>query len=183
MTPMRTSEKFCFVLMWVFMTLSGLSTVLATASVYSNERTEVYDPTLLVISTLLMLAAAIAYTVLPRGKVIPVVVAFAAAPLVVIAVVNLGKAFPENEDLFREVGLSSWELVYRHYSMLVVPVCLFGSFWNYRLRRRDEKERTNRSYKGIYDLSGDALFRDEETPPVTKKKRSVAVRERKAKQK
>lgn len=181
---MRTMEKLCAAMMWVLLTISSLFTAVATVSVYVNKSNSVYSPTLLLISTGLMLVAAIVYTAMPRGKVIPLVVSVLAAPLVVIATVKLGEAFPENADLFREVGLTAWELVYRHYSMLGVPLCMFASFMSYRVRVREEKQLAEAGYQSIYDLSGDPLFEDASSndTPTPKKKRSVAARERKAKQ-
>jgi hypothetical protein len=176
-------EKAFKALMWVFFSISGLFTALAILSIHINKSYDVYDPMLLTVSAGLMLVAVLVYTVLPRGKVIPLAAAWVASVMLVIAVVGLGKAFPENADLFREVGLTSWELVWRHYSMLLAPIFMTGSFLCGIARRREEKELSEKDYRGVYDLSGDALFSDSDEIVPQKKKRSVIARERKEQKK
>lgn len=176
---MRALEKSLVILMWVAFSISGLLTALAILSIHINKSYDVYEPTLLTISLVLMLASVLTFTVLPRGKVIPLVMSLVASVLLVIAVVGLGKAFPENADLYREVGLTSWELVSRHYSMLLAPLFMAGAFCSYTVRRREEKTRKDSDYRGVYDLSGEALFSDSDELVPHKKKRSVAARERK----
>jgi hypothetical protein len=101
----------------------------------------------------------------------------------VIAFIGLAEQFPKNADLYREVGLTPWEMVYRHYSMLAVPLCLIGSYCGYVSRRRAEKNVADSNYRSVYDLSGDALFSDSDEIAPQKKKRSVVERERKEQEK
>ena len=70
-----------------------------------------------------------------------------------------------------------YELTFRN--LIKNALLMAVAYFTGRAADKEEQARFNRSYRSQYDLSGGPLFRDDSVDTGEKKKRSVAVRERK----
>lgn len=183
---MRTASTVSKICMWVFFCLSLLFHTLALIGLAMNNRSAieqektavVYDLVPMLIGVGIMLISVVLFTVLPKGRLIPLIAAAAAGVLLVFVTVDLGKTFPPSIGADgSDVGLTAWRLVYRHYSMVLTPLCMAVAYFTGRAADKAEQARFNESYRSQYHFDGAPLFRDEDSGE--KKKKSVAVRERK----
>lgn len=178
---MRTASTVSKILMWVFFALSLFFHVLAMIGLsMSNQSADaVYDLRPLFIACITMTLAVLLFTVLPKGKLVCLIAAVLAGVLFLCIAVDLGNTFPASIGADgSDVGLTPWRLVYRHYSMLLTPLCMAVAYFTGRAADKEEQARFNQNYRSQYDLSGGPLFRDGDGDGE-KKKRSVTTRERK----
>lgn len=185
---MRTASTISKVLMWIFFVMSLFFHTLALIGLHMNNQTAaeleqtagVYELWPMLIGCVLMTLAVVLFTVLPKGKLIPLLMAVGAGVLLLVVTIDLGNTFTVSVGADgADVGLTPWRLVYRHYSMLLTPLLMAVAYFTGRAADKEEQARFNRSYRSQYDLSGGPLFRDDSVDTGEKKKRSVAVRERK----
>lgn len=184
---MRTTSTVCKVLMWVFFIVSLFFHVMALFGLHLNNQSaielnkpaSVYNIQPMLIGCVLMLLSVIVFTFLRKGKWIPLCIAVAAGVLLLIVTIDLGNTFTVSIGVDGgDVGLTPWRLVYRHYSMLLTPILMAIAYFTGRTADKEEEAAYNRNYQSQYHFDGAPLFSDEENGE--KKKRSVAVRERKS---
>ncbi len=131
-----------------------------------------------------------------RWPLLPLILAAVGALLALIVAMALKNAFPAQLDADGGTqGLTTWRLVYRHYSSVAVGVCTaIAALLQMLLNRSEQRRREEEEYKPAYDLSGGALFKDESTIGLEeyaggekpesprKRKRSLRHAEKKAKE-
>lgn len=131
-----------------------------------------------------------------RWPLLPLILAAVGALLALIVAMALKNAFPAQIDAGGGTqGLTTWRLIYRHYSSVVVGVfTALAALLQIRLNQQAKRRREEEEYKPAYDLSGEALFKDsstiglekyaggEEPEAPRKRKRSLRYAEKKAKE-
>ncbi|MBQ8752839.1 MAG: hypothetical protein IJZ13_07025 [Clostridia bacterium] len=181
---MRTASTVSKILMWIFFVLSLFFHVLAMIGLSMSNQSAAegaaYDLRPLFIGCVVMTLAVLLFTVLPKGKLVLLITAALAGVLFLCIAIDLGNTFPVSIGSDgSDVGLTPWRLIYRHYSMLLTPLCMAVAYFTGRAADKEEQARFNQSYRSQYDLSGGPLFRDDNEDTGEKKKRSVLIRERK----
>ena len=183
---MRTVSTVSKILMWLFFCLSLFFHSLALIGLYMNNQNAVeqekvsgvYNLVPMLIGVIVMLLAVVLFTALPKGKLVPLIASVLAGILLACVTIDLGNTFPPSVGADgSDVGLTAWRLVYRHYSMLLTPVCMAVAYFTSRAADKTEQARFNQSYRSQYHFDGAPVFHDSEA--AEKKKKSVAVRERK----
>jgi len=182
----RTLSTVSKVFMWMFMVVYfGFQSLAVLGIMSSNasagEGGKTFSPVPLIVATLLMLAAVILFTVLPKRKWIGVIISVVAAGVMLMVALELGRMFPPSVSTTGTVGLTTWKLIWRHIGISMVAVFMIVACL---ADRQLEKEYYASRQKSGYNLSGDPLFKgldDPEEMPV-KMKRSIKDRIRKQKE-
>ena len=169
---MRTASTVSKICMWVFFCLSLLFHTLALIGLAMNNQSAieqektavVYDLVPMLIGVGVMLVSVVLFTVLPKGRLIPLIAAAAAGVLLIFVTIDLGNTFPPSIGADgSDVGLTAWRLVYRHYSMVLTPLCMAVAYFTGRAADKAEQARFNASYRSQYHFDGAPLFRDEDS--------------------
>lgn len=197
---MRTFAKTLWVIALILLVFATAFQLLALlGGVATNAEIQKEHPwlvTMWVGALVLLPAAAVLCRVLGEHRawpLMPLIVAAVGILLALLVALALQDAFPAQLSSAGETrGLTPWRLIYRHYSSVAAGALLTISALLHLIENRRERiRRENEEYRSIYDLSGDALFRDESTigldryadeadKPKRKQKRSLRVAAEKA---
>ena len=176
---METIARIFRVLAWIALAVTTAFQVLVIMGIRQGD--SAFNTMPIVVATVLMVVAVVLFCVLPRGKIVPLLMAVAAAVLFVVIAVNIKAVFTvrlstDGSDL----GITSWRLVYRHLSPVLVPILLFPVWLNYHLDRQLQKAYAEKeqptSYLGLEDFQLSRLDDEENQLPA---KGSVRARRRK----
>ncbi len=167
---MRTTAAVTRVLMWVFFAFSLLMQGMSIFAIefVNNQRARelnmpksVYNVAPLLIFTLLLIAAVVLFTVLKKHRYIGMILAAVTAIAFVVIALDLGRVFASQIGSGgQDVGLNTWDMVYRHMSPVLVAVFMLPTWLFGRAADRADEAAaiTGGSH---FDLSGDALFSDD----------------------
>lgn len=111
----------------------------------------------IVVASVLLLVSMILIVALPKGKLLPLLMAAAAGVLFIIVAVLIARQFTilvGVESL--DGGITAWQFVYRHLSPLLVPLFLLG-YWicwrtQYKIDAAYQKETAPDSYLNLGDF-------------------------------
>ncbi len=198
---MRSAAKLCLILTTLLLVVSTFFQVLALISTKMEENSPLADTPWLVpvwIAALVMLpVSAILCSVLkehPHWLQLPLLLAVAGGVLALIVALALKNAFPaQTNEIGMTQGLTAWRLCYRHLSSVAAGVLTAAAAALHMGGCREDRiRRENQEYRSVYDLSGDAVFKDNSTlgletyadekeKPARRLKRSLRHAERKQK--
>ncbi len=172
---MRSFITFTRVCTWITLAVTGLVQILAVVGIYINNSIAEFNPILLIAATAIMLTATVLFFALPRGKVIPLLIAAADAVFFIILAFMLKNAFPVLMAVDgSDTGISLWMAIYRHMSPLLVPLFMIPSWWQYHEERQAEKtadaEERTPSYLDVIDETYSMRSLDEEDTKTPKGK-------------
>ena len=98
-----------------------------------------FDVTLIAIATAVMLVSVIAFFAMKKYKWIPLVLSLAASALFVVIAVMIADKYLAGSNWVDTRGfVTSWQLVYRHLSPLLIPLFMAGYLICWRQRKREE---------------------------------------------
>ncbi len=168
--------KFCKKVIWVLLVITVLFQGVAIYGIMNGNAAEQYDYRPLAVATVMMVLAVILFRVLPRGKVIPFVIAAVMGVFfVVLAVQMMGVFKVQTLADGSSFGLTFWRALYRHMSPILIPLCMIPIFLKYREKRVEEKAAAEETPSDSYfELLGDADTELEKEAP--RPKRSVRRR-------
>ncbi len=172
--------KFCKKVIWVLLAITVLFQGVAIYGIMNGNAAERYDYRPLAVATVMMVLAVILFRVLPRGKVVPLVVAAVMGVFFVVLGVQMLGVFKASTSAGGiDIGMTFWKVLYRHMSPILIPLCMIPIFLEYREKRMqekaDEEETPSDSY---FELLGDADTKSKKDAP--RPKRSVRRRLEKA---
>lgn len=168
---MRAYSTTCKVLAWVFMAIYSVLQMLAIYGIsqqnkiaVANGRADrVYPPAPLVIATVLMLVAVLLFFVIRKKRLFGVLLGFAAAVMMLVVALDLGRSFPVTVGSYDvDTGLSTAKLITRHIGIVIVPILLslawlFEHYDNQAIAAAEAaRERAD------YDFSGSPVFKDDD---------------------
>ena len=118
----------------------------------------------LVSACVLIVAAVVLFTVLKRHRYVGLLIAVAAAVIFLVVALDLSRAFPLQIGTGGvDRGLTTWKIVYRHCSMLLVPLFMLPAWLCERAAvKAEELRRVKEAGRTHIDLSGSPLFTDAE---------------------
>ena len=170
------------VFVWVSLVISTLFQGLAMFGIARNSEFSIIP---MLVATFVMVAAAILYFALPKGKLFPLLMAVGAAVLFIIVAILLAKEFPVRLGIDgSDQGLTPWRLVYRHLSPLLVPLFLTPLYIEYRAECKAAAARAHEEAPDSYFNLLDKDFKlsrleDESTIPPPKHTLSERLRKHK----
>ena len=168
--------KFCKKVIWVLLAMTVLFQGIAIYGIMNGNAAEQYDYRPLAVATVLMVIAVILFRVLPRGKIVPFVLASVMGVLFVVLAIQMMNVF-EVRTLTEggTEGLTFWRALYRHMSPILIPLCMIPIFLEYREERLEAKAEQEETPPDTYfELLNDADEKSEKEAP--RPKRSVRRR-------
>lgn len=169
---MRTASTVAKVIMWIAVVFYVLLQLAAIVSIQLGNNTtvieqgrpeEVYNIVPLLVTTVAMLAAVILFTVWKKRRYIGVLIALAAGVASVVIAFDLGREFPVRVSGYdTDPGLTTWKLIWRHFGMVLVPLAMIPAWLCERAYMKSAEFQISLSREPSYDLSGAAIFADEE---------------------
>ena len=187
---MRALSTLSKVLVWVFLVIYGLFQALAIFAISQQNQTalkngmtdSVYPLLPLAIATVLMLASVILFFAYRKKRVFGVVLGFAAAVMMLVVALDLGRAFPVTVGSYdTDSGLSTAKLITRHIGIAIIPVLLALAWLFERMDHRAVAAAEASRERANYDLSGSPVFKDDEFSMEHEQKRSRMKRSLKKK--
>ena len=166
---MRTISSLSRVLMWIAF---GITTLIQVAAMYgisaNNEQAvkldqtdAVYDLTPFILAVVLMAIGVILFTVLKKHRVIGLCISAVASVAFIFIALDLANEFGVHIGSSGEdVGLSSWDVVYRHMSPVLVTAFMLVSWFFARSADKVDALAAAAWGKSSYDLSGTPIFAD-----------------------
>ena len=157
---MRTASTVAKVIMWIAVVFYVLLQLAAIVSIQLGNNTtvieqgrpeEVYNIVPLLVTTVAMLAAVILFTVWKKRRYIGVLIALAAGVAIVVIAFDLGREFP--------VRVSGYDT---DLGMVLVPLAMIPAWLCERAYMKSAEFQISLSREPSYDLSGAAIFVDEE---------------------
>ena len=135
---MRTYTRVLGTLVWLSVALMvGLQFLVVAGMTLGNSE---FDVTLIIIATVLMLAAVIAFFAAKKYKAVPLLIAVAAGALFVAIAVMIADKYLAGSHWVDKTGfITAWALVYRHLSPLLIPLFMTGYWICWRQRFREEQ--------------------------------------------
>lgn len=98
-----------------------------------------FDTTLIVVATVVMLAAVIAFFEMKKYKFVPLLLSVVASVLFVVVAVMIADKFLAGSNWVDTTGfIKPWPLVYRHLSPLLIPLFMTGYWICWRECLREE---------------------------------------------
>lgn len=192
---MRATSLVCKTLMWIVLVLSTGFAVLAMIGIWQHNDNvvaagrpeEVFNLWPLTITLVLLWVGVLLFFLLKKLPVLGLLMTVAAGVAAVIIAFDLARAFPVQVSATGDVGLSTFKMIYRHVSPVLVPVLLIPAFFCDRATRKQELRRLEESAESHFDLSGAPVFIDVEVDETSdalagtarREKRSVRVARRK----
>ena len=177
---MRTVSKIFRILMWIavvfYAALQGLAayglSLNNANAIAADNKDKVYNILPLMCMALIMVAAVVLFTVLKKKRYIGLCFAIIAAIGMLVVGLDMGRKFPvtvSSTDV--DVGLSIGKMIWRHYGIAIVPVFMLVA-WLFE-RSADKSDELYRAmhFKSGYDLSGNAIFSDNEAETKNENKR------------
>ena len=195
---MRAGAVFSKTLMWIVLVLCTGIQALAIIGIGSNnarareaeQLDKVYTLWPLIALVVLLWAAVLLFTIWKKRAYIGLIVAGIAGIAAIVLAFDLMRAFPAQISTTGDVGLSTWKMVYRHMSPILISLLMVPAFICDRIATKQEQARLVASGKARFDLSGAPIFSDGSTlglsvaaegPEITtrREKRSVRAARRK----
>ena len=97
-----------------------------------------FDVTLIIIATVVMLVSVIAFFAMKKHKWVPLLLSLLASALFVVIAVMIADKFLAGSNWVDTRGfVTSWQLVYRHLSPLLIPLFMGGYLVCWRQRQRE----------------------------------------------
>lgn len=171
---MRFFLSFCRVMVWTVLALTTLIQAGAIFSIYSGEN--LFNPTLLIVATVLMAVSVILFFALPRGKLAALLAATVAAVLFIIVALQLKDSLSVVVTTQGTAGISLWKAMYRHMSPALIPLFLLPLWSDYRAVRWAKSLAESDARTPTYFDTPD----EDTTVTAHKPKRSVRDRQRKS---
>ncbi|MBR2337895.1 MAG: hypothetical protein IKA63_00325 [Clostridia bacterium] len=177
---MDTIASISRVLAWVTLVITTAFQCLAMYGIYTGNSEFSIFP--MAVATVLMAVSVILFFALRQGKTVPFLMAVGAAVLFIVVAVMIKNEFTVHMGADgTDMGITSWRMVYRHLSPVLVPVFLLAPWVVYRVDRKVEKEYAKKEQPDSYlDLGDFQLSRLEEQEEPAPAKRSVRDRLRKS---
>ena len=182
---MRSFAAFSRVCSWVLLVIISAVQALAVLGIFINKSAEAFNPWLLVIAAVVMIAATVLFYAVPRGKSVWLLVAAADAVFFIVLAFMLKNAFPvvlavDGSD----TGVSLWTAILRHMTPIFIPLSMLPTWSVYHEERVCEKvadaEARTPSYLDMIDETYSMRPLDEDDAKAPTPKRSVRIRLRKA---
>ena len=172
---MRTFASCCRVFAWITLILTAFPQIMAAIGIYMWDSVKVFNPVSLIVATALMFVATILFFIIPRGKLMPLIIAAVTGVVFIVLAFQLMDAFPVTVTLTKNAGISLWRAMYRHMTPVFVPLFLLPVWWDYytdkKALRMAEADRITPTY---FETTEDV------TEEVRKPKRSVRSHIRKS---
>ncbi len=168
--------KFCKKVTWVLLVITVLFQGIAIYGIMNGNAAEQYDYRPLAVATVVMVIAVILFRVLPRGKLVPLVIAAVMGVFFVVLSIQMMGVFKASTSAGGiEIGMTFWKVLYRHMLPILIPLCMLPIFLEYREKRlyaqAEQEETPPDSY---FELLSDADTEKEKKAP--RLKRSVRRR-------
>lgn len=195
---MRAGAVLSKVLMWIVLVLCTGIQALAIIGIGSNNSRaleanmpdKVYALWPLIAVVVLAWASVLIFTIWKKRSYFGLIVAGVVGIAAIVLAFDLMRAFPAQISSTGDVGLSTWKMVYRHMSPVLIPLLMVPAFICDRIAAKQEQARLVASGKARFDLSGAPIFSDGSTlglamaaegPQVEsrREKRSVRIARRK----
>lgn len=170
--------KFCKKVVWVLLAITVLFQGIAIYGIMNGNAAGQYDYRPLAVATVGMVIAVVLFTVLPRGKVVPLLVAAVLGVLFVVLAIQMMGVFKVQTLVDgSSFGLTFWRALYRHMLPILIPLCMLPVFLEYREKRIEEKATEEETPPDSYfELLNDTELKEQTPRP----KRSVRRRLEKA---
>ena len=172
--------KFCKKALWVLLVIAVLFQGIAIYGIVNGNAAERYDYRPLAVATVAMVIAVALFRVLPRGKVVPLVVAAVMGVFFVVLGVQMLGVFKASTSAGGiDIGMTFWKVLYRHMSPILIPLCMLPIFLEYREQRLyAQAEKEEMPPDSYFELLSDA--QEETAKDLPRPKRSVRRRLEKA---
>lgn len=172
---MRSFVAFTRVCAWVLLVFITAVQALAILGIFINQSQSAFNPWLLIIAAVVMIAATVLFFALPRGKVYFLLLAAVDAVFFIVLAFMLKNAFPVMLAVDgSSTGVSLWTAIWRHMTPALIPLCMVPSWIVYHENRVAEKntdaENRTPSYLDIIDENYSMRSLDEEDTKTPKGK-------------
>ncbi|MBO5928809.1 MAG: hypothetical protein J6Q42_02190 [Clostridia bacterium] len=174
--------SFCRKVMWLVLVVTMMFQGIAIYSIANGNAAQTYDYRPLLVATVLMILSVFCFRILPRGKIVPFIVAIVTGVFFVVLAIQMLQVFGMYElvDGSRR-GLNLWRTIYRHMSPVLIPLCMVPVWLEYRRDRKDEKKAKEETPPDSYFELLDESFKMASLEDDTHRpKRSVQKRNEKA---
>lgn len=171
---MEVASVISKIAMWVALVVTGAFQVLAIFGISMNNQQAVaidkpekqYNLTFLVLCIVLFVLAVILFTVMKKHRYIGVIVAVVAAFMMIGVALDLGRVFTVSIQATGEQGLTTWRMVWRHMSPVLVTVCMISAWLFGRVVDKRREAAALAAGPSQYHFDDKILFSDEEKPVV-----------------
>ena len=175
---MEVASVVSKIAMWTALVITGAFQVLAILGISMNNQQAIalnkpekqYNLTFLVLCVVLFVLAVVLFTVLKKRRYIGVIIAVVAAFVLVGVALDLGRVFAVSIQATGEQGLSTWRMIWRHMSPVLITAFMICAWLFGRAADKKREAAALAAGPGKYHFDDKILFADEDKPAVQTKK-------------